>query len=89
MNARAIVITVTWRRLVVIQKVHLPVAVTTDTPEMASNVQVCSLHIDLTVQDVGKIWLDNYKLPGLKLKPLESIHSLFAINEIKQTQKQP
>lgn len=55
MNAQAIVITVTWRRLVVIQKVHLPVAVTTDTPEMASNVQVCSLHIDLTVQDVGKI----------------------------------
>ena len=55
MNVRSIAIAVTQKPLAVTQKVHLPAAVTMDTPEMATNVQVCFLHIDLTAQDEGKI----------------------------------
>ena len=42
MSVRSIAITVTQQRLVATQMVHLPVAVTTDTPEMVNNVQVRS-----------------------------------------------
>ena len=42
MNARSIAITVTQQRLVATQMVHLPVVVTSDTPEMVNNVQVRS-----------------------------------------------
>ena len=42
MSVRSIAITVTQQRLVATQMVPLPVAVTTDTPEMVNNVQVRS-----------------------------------------------
>ena len=59
MNVRSVAITVTQKRLVVTQKVHLRVAVTMDTREMGTSVQVRSLLIEHTVQDVGKISPDN------------------------------
>ena len=68
MNVRSVAITATWKHLVVTPKVHLPVAVTLDTPEMANSVQVCSMFIDITVQDVGRISLENYKLSCFQAK---------------------